>query len=138
MEAVDILSLVERFNARIAEVVAQTRFASAAELASTLTEYVKGPYNLLLRLEPLPMPGLTRIPRWRLPRRLLPLVLLCGLHAGAQPVPETPGLGFEAARQLLLQRSDKLAAAQAATRSATLRADGLSGLGGPVLTSSPP
>lgn len=33
--------LVERFNARIAEVVAQTRFASAAELASTLTEYVK-------------------------------------------------------------------------------------------------
>ena len=38
MEAVDILSLVERFNARIAEVVAQTRFASAAELASTLTQ----------------------------------------------------------------------------------------------------
>ncbi len=32
---------IERFNARIAEVVAQTRFASAAELASTLTEYVK-------------------------------------------------------------------------------------------------
>ena len=82
------------------------------------------------------MPGLTRIPRWRLPRRLLPLVLLCGLHAGAQPVPETPGLGFEAARQLLLQRSDKLAAAQAATRSATLRADSLSGLGGPVVSLS--
>jgi transposase InsO family protein len=33
--------LVERFNARIAEVVAQTRNAHAAELASTLTEYVK-------------------------------------------------------------------------------------------------
>ena len=37
-------ALVEHFNPRIAEVVAQTRFASAAELASTLTEYVKG-YN---------------------------------------------------------------------------------------------
>jgi transposase InsO family protein len=32
--------MVERFNGRIAEVIAQTRFESAAELEATLTEYV--------------------------------------------------------------------------------------------------
>lgn len=33
--------MVERFNGRISEIVAQTRFASAAELESTLTLYLK-------------------------------------------------------------------------------------------------
>ena len=33
--------MVERFNGRISEVVSQTRFASAAELESTLTNYAK-------------------------------------------------------------------------------------------------
>ena len=32
--------MVERFNGRISEVVKQTRFASAAELASTLNNYL--------------------------------------------------------------------------------------------------
>jgi transposase InsO family protein len=36
--------MVERFNGRIAELVAQTRFACAAELEQTLTDYVKA-YN---------------------------------------------------------------------------------------------
>lgn len=39
--------MVERFNGRIAEVVAQTRFASAAELEATLMSYVKT-YNHLI------------------------------------------------------------------------------------------
>lgn len=33
--------MVERFNGRISEIVNQTRFASAAELESTLRNYVK-------------------------------------------------------------------------------------------------
>ena len=33
--------MVERFNGRISAVVSQTRFTSAAELESTLTNYVK-------------------------------------------------------------------------------------------------
>ena len=33
--------MVERFNGRISEVVSQTRFASAAELETTLERYVK-------------------------------------------------------------------------------------------------
>lgn len=33
--------MVERFNGRISEIVNQTRFASAAELESTLYNYVK-------------------------------------------------------------------------------------------------
>jgi transposase InsO family protein len=33
--------MVERFNGRISEIVDQTRFASAAELESTLRNYVK-------------------------------------------------------------------------------------------------
>jgi transposase InsO family protein len=33
--------MVERFNGRITEVVSQTRFASAAELETTLERYVK-------------------------------------------------------------------------------------------------
>jgi hypothetical protein len=33
--------MVERFNGRISEVVSQTRFASAAELETTLECYVK-------------------------------------------------------------------------------------------------
>lgn len=37
-------SMVERFNGRVAEVVAQTRFKSAAELDATLTQYVAA-YN---------------------------------------------------------------------------------------------
>lgn len=36
--------MVERFNGRISEVVKQTRFASAAELASTLNNYLMA-YN---------------------------------------------------------------------------------------------
>jgi transposase InsO family protein len=39
--------MVERFNARISEVVNQTRFASAAELEATLNQYVKT-YNHLI------------------------------------------------------------------------------------------
>ena len=39
--------MVERFNGRISEVVKQTRFASAAELETTLERYVKT-YNQLI------------------------------------------------------------------------------------------
>jgi transposase InsO family protein len=39
--------MVERFNARISEVVNQTRFTSAADLESTLNQYVKT-YNHLV------------------------------------------------------------------------------------------
>jgi hypothetical protein len=39
--------MVERFNGRISEVVSQTRFASAAELETTLNNYVKT-YNRLI------------------------------------------------------------------------------------------
>lgn len=39
--------MVERFNARISEVVNQTRFASAADLEATLHQYVKT-YNHLI------------------------------------------------------------------------------------------
>ena len=39
--------LVERFNGRIAEVIAQTRFKSAAEIDATLTSYVHT-YNHLI------------------------------------------------------------------------------------------
>ncbi len=39
--------MVERSNARIREVVSQTRFASAAELQATLNNYVKT-YNHLI------------------------------------------------------------------------------------------
>jgi len=39
--------MVERFNARISEVVNQTRFTSAADLEATLNQYVKS-YNHLI------------------------------------------------------------------------------------------
>ena len=39
--------MVERFNARVSEVVNQTRFTSAADLESTLNQYVKT-YNHLI------------------------------------------------------------------------------------------
>lgn len=39
--------MVERFNARVSEVVSQTRFTSAAELEATLNQYVKT-YNHLI------------------------------------------------------------------------------------------
>lgn len=68
---------------------------------------------------------------------LATLLLLAGPRpVDAQTAPAAQGLGFEAARQLLMQRSDRLAAAQAATRSAALRADGVAGLGGPVVSLS--
>lgn len=71
------------------------------------------------------------------PLVLATLLLLADPRSvGAQTAPDPQGLGFEAARQQLIQRSDRLAAAQAATRSAALRADGVAGLGGPVVSLS--
>ena len=42
-----ISGMVERFNGRISEIVGQTRFASAAELDTTLTHYL-ATYNHLI------------------------------------------------------------------------------------------
>jgi len=39
--------MVERFNARVSEVINQTRFASAADLEAALIQYVKT-YNRLI------------------------------------------------------------------------------------------
>lgn len=81
-----------------------------------------GPHNIL---RPLPS----------VPTFVGTLFLCWSLQASAQATPPA-AMSYEAAWQQLLQRSDKLAAAQAATRSASMRAGGLANLGGPVVSLS--
>lgn len=56
------------------------------------------------------------------------------LAASASTSTHADPVGFDAAWQLLVSRSDKLAAAQAAVDSKRLRREGLEGLGGPVVS----
>jgi len=67
---------------------------------------------------------------------LLPLSFLLLGALAAQAQPAATALSFEAARQHMLERSDKLAAARAAVESKDLQREGLRGLGGPVVSVS--
>lgn len=77
---------------------------------------------------------------WRAGSRGLWLAALAAAASAQAPAP-SPGpaatpIAFTAAWDQLLRRSDKLAAARAATDSEDLRASGLAGLGGPVVSLS--